>query len=281
MVAELEGLPQAESAWRGVQSEDYLALLSAVDGAVCLTPAGTRDPVIPAAAHERVERSKLVPETTAVARYLFATGTLPPRVAVALQAFLRSHPPFSPGAGGWAFARLGALAQPDDPSLRLAVIRQNGALREWREPSRDVALPYPALCERQAAVDAYQARAHDASAQPLARFLRATPFDAAVSDGGLRYAVVGAERDDAAATLLVRLRITNPTGEDKPLPLAGARLAGLDAMPTIDPPAARLDSGKERDLRLTFAGVPDAVAEAAVLVLRRGVELQAYSEDLR
>jgi len=97
----------------------------------------------------------------AVGRYLLATGQLPPRVAVSLQAFLRSHPPFSPGAAGWAFARLGALVSPDDPSLRLAVLRQNGAQGEWREPSPDANLPWAALCDRQAAVDAYAARAHE------------------------------------------------------------------------------------------------------------------------
>ena len=281
MVADLEALPRAASAWRGVQAEDYLALLSAVDGALCLTPAGAREPILPAAAHERVEREKLVPEAMTLGRYLLATGELPPRVAGALQAFLRSHAPYAPGAAGWAFAHLGAVAQPGDPSLRLAVIRQNGALGGWREPSREGSLPYPALCERQAAVDAYAMRAHDERAAALARFLRATPPELPVDDGGLRYSVVGVERDDAAATLLVRVRVTNPSGEDKTLALETARLAGLVAPPTIDPPAQRLGPGLQRELRLGFAGVTDGVAEAAVLVLRPGVELQAYSEDLR
>jgi eukaryotic-like serine/threonine-protein kinase len=281
MVAELEQLPLAGAATRGVQSEDYLALLSAVDGAICVTRPGARDPVLPPAARDRVERGKLVPETMAVGRYLLATGELPPRVAGSLQAFLRNHAAFTPGAGGWAFARLGAVVEPNDPSRWLAVIRQNGALGGWRDPSPGSALPYATLCERQAAVDALVAHAPDDRARSLARFLRATPPDLPVDDRGLRYSVVSAERDEAAATLLVRLRVTNPSGEDKPLPLAEARLGGFDAAPAIDPPAQRLAPGLVRDLRLTFAGVPDGVAEAAVLVLRPGVELQAYSEDLR
>jgi serine/threonine protein kinase len=281
MVAELEALPRAASTWRGVQAEDYLAVLSAVDGALCLTPPGAHELVLPGAEHERVEREKLVPETMALGRYFLATGELPPRVAGSLQAFLRSHPPFAPGAVGWAFAHLGAIVQPADPSLRLAVIRQNGAFGDWREPSRDGPLPFPALCERQAAVDAYAASAHDDRAKALTRFLRATPPELPVDDGGLRYSVVNAERDEAAATLLVRVRVTNPSAEDRPLVLDGARLAGLDAAPTIDPPAPRLGATLQRDLRLRFAGVTDAVAEAAVLILRPGVELQAYSEDLQ
>ncbi|HEY2748613.1 MAG TPA: serine/threonine-protein kinase [Polyangia bacterium] len=282
MVAELEALPQAEAAWRGVQSEDYLAILSAVDGAVCATPAGAREPVLPPMARERVEKQALTKETLAVGHYLLATGALPPRVAGSLQAFLRTHPPFAPGASGWAVARLGALVSPDHAGARLAVIRQNGALGGWRDPPREGALPYPALCERQAAVDAYAARAHnDERAAALVRYQRATPPNLPVDDGGFRYVVIAAERDEPAATLTVHLRVTNTRGEEAPLALAGARLAGLGAAPAIDPPADRLGAGQERELRLGFSGVTDAVAEAAVLVVRAGVELQAYSEDLR
>jgi hypothetical protein len=284
MVAELEALPRAASAWRGVQSEDYLALLSAVDGALCLTPAGQHDLVIPGEEHARLEREKLVPEAMAVGRYLLATGELPPRVTVSLQAFLRSHAPFSTRAPSWAFARLGALVSPDDAALRRAVIQENGALSDWREPSPEPQ-PFAALCERQAAVDAYLAKARDpddvARAKALQRYLKATPFDMPVVDGGLRFVVTDSERDEAAATILVRVRVTNPTGEDKSIALGNARLAGLDAAPAIDPPAFRLNSGLVRDLRLTFSGVTDAVADAAVLVLKPGIELQAYSEDLR
>jgi serine/threonine protein kinase len=285
MLAELEALPRAASAWRGVPAEDYLAILSAVDGALCLTPAGAKDLVIPGEEHARLEREKLVPEAMAVGRYLLATGELPPRVGVSLQAFLRSHPPFSTHAPEWTFARLGALVSPDDAALRLAVIRENGGVAGWRDPSQEGALPYAALCEREPAVAAYAARAHDPAdvdrAKAMQRYLKATPFDVPVVDGGLRYVVTQSERDDAAATILVRLRVTNPTGEDKSIPLGNARLAGLDAAPTIDPPAFRLNSGLVRELRLTFSGVTDAVADAAVLVLKPGVELQAYAEDLR
>ena len=281
MVAELEALPRANSAWRGVKSEDYLALLSAVDAALCLTPAGAREPIIPGEEHARIEREKLVPEAMALGRYVLVTGELPPRVSVALQAFLRSHPPYLAGAAGWTFAHLAALAQPDRAWLRLAVIRQNGMTGEWRDSSHDPPLPWAALCERQPAVAAYAALAHDDRAQALERFLRATPPDLPADYGGLRFVVTDSERDEAAATLLVRVRVTNPTGEDKPLALGNVRLAGLDTPPTVDPPAPRLRSGLQIDLRLTFAGVTDAVAEAAVLVVAPKIELQAYSEDLQ
>jgi hypothetical protein len=246
-----------------------------------LTPSHANELVIPGEEHVRLEREQLVPEAMAVGRYLLATGELPPRVAVALQAFLRSHPPFSPGASGWTFAHLGALVAPDDPSLRLAVIRQNGAFGEWREPAHNHVRRFAALCERQAAVDAYAARAHDERSLALERFLRAAPADVPATSGGLRFVVTDSERDEAAATLLVRLRVTNPTGEDKPLALGNARLAGLDAAPAVNPPAVSLRSGLQIDLRLSFGGVTDAVAEAAVLVIAPGVELQAYSEDLQ
>jgi hypothetical protein len=283
MVAELEALPRAASTWRGVQAEDYLAVLSAVDGALCLTPAGAHDLVVPGEEHARVQGLRLVPETMALGRYLLATGELPPRVAVSLQAFLRSHAAWAPGASGWAVARLGALVLPDDAAQRLAVIRQNGALAGWRELSHDAAAPYAELCERQAAVEAYAKRepAGGGRAAALQRYLRATPLELAVDEGGLRYAVIGAERDEAAATLLVRVRITNPGGEDRALALDKLRLAGLDAPPSVDPPAPRLRPGLVQDVRLNFAGVSDAVAEAALLVLRPGLELQAYSEVLR
>jgi eukaryotic-like serine/threonine-protein kinase len=287
MIAELEALPLANATTRGVQAEDYLAILSAFDAALCLTPAGAREPVVPGEEHARIERLKVVPETMALGRYVLATGELPPRVAGSLQVFLKSHPAFAAGATGWSVARLATLVAPDDPAIRLAVLRENGALADWRATSTtDGPQPFAALCERQAAVDAYAASArghgeHEARAKALARFLRATPTELPVDDAGLRYAVVDAERDEPAATLKVTLRVTNTSAEDKPLELGGARLGGLDAAPTIDPPAPRLGRGLVRDLRLTFAGVTDAVAEAAVLVLKPGVELQAYSEDLQ
>ena len=75
--------------------------------------------------------------------------------------------------------------------------------------------------------------------------------------------------------------MTNPGGDDKPLALDKLRLGGLDAAPAVDPPAPRLGPGLVRDVRVTFAGVTDAVAEAALLIVRPGLEMQAYSEVLR
>src|SRR6201999_74939 len=113
--AELEALPRAGSTTRGVPTEDYLALLSAVDSAICLTPAGARVPILPAQSRTRVDAEQLTSETTALGRYLFTVGELPPKVTGALGLFLHSHPAFSTGVPNWNAARLAALAQPDDP----------------------------------------------------------------------------------------------------------------------------------------------------------------------
>jgi serine/threonine protein kinase len=284
LAVELEALPRAESTWRGVASEDFLAILSALDAALCATPAGAREPLLPAAARARVEAERLLPETMAVGRYLFTVGELPPKVAVALQAFLRSHAAWAPAGGSglsWSLARLGVLVAPGDAKARLDVIRQNGALAAWREPGRDRALPFAELCERAAAVEAYATRAPGPRAEALRRFQRATPPELPADDAGLRYTVSGAERDEAAGTLLVHLKLTNTASDDKPLPLAQLRLAGLETAPSVDPPAAHLGPGQVRELRLGFSGLTDDIAEAAVLVVRPGVELQAYSEALR
>lgn len=120
-----------------------------------------------------------------------------------------------------------------------------------------------------------------ARAAPLERFLAATPVDEARDLDALRFQVFGAARDEAAATLEVRLRVTNPGAAEQPLALDGVRIAGLAAAPAVDPPASRLPAGTVRELKLTFAGLSDAIAEAAVLELRPGVQLQAYSELLR
>jgi hypothetical protein len=274
LIAELEGLPQAAAAWRGVPSGDYLDILSAVDASVC-----THE--IPGEALARVNARLLGPETRAVARYLERAGSLPPRVALSLEAFLRSHPAYSPGSpgAGWAMARLAARLWPNDARWARALIHQNGALAAWRPPGSTGALAD--LCEREAAVNRYRALEPGAHAERYLRFLHATPADLPLDAGGLRWVLLSAERDEAAATLTVRLRLTNPGADERPLALEELRLFGADAAPTVDPPAPRLSAGMVREIRVSFSGVSDAVAEAAVLLVRPGAELQAYSEDLR
>jgi hypothetical protein len=283
--AELEALPRAGSTWRGVPAEDYVTVLSAVDAALCLTPQGATEPIVPAPLRARVDAQQLWPETRAVAHYLDAAGELPPKVAGSLQAFVRTHPAWAPGAAGWSLARVAALARPDDATLQLALIRQNGALGLWRSERGGETLPHPDLCERSAAVHRYAAMAPGPRAQMLERFLAALPPELPADADGLRYTLGGAERDDAAATLLLRLRVTNSGDDDKTLELASLRLVGLDAAPEIDPPAQRLGPGLSRDVRLTFANISDELAEAAVLIVPRApgqhVDLQAYSEDLK
>jgi hypothetical protein len=163
------------------------------------------------------------------------------------------------------------------------LVRENGALRRWREspPPGKPPVRFADLCERQPLVSRLAARVPGAFAAALTRYLAAPPVDQSVDDGGLRFCVTGAERDEAAATLTVRLRVTNPGAEERELALGNLRLSGVADGPQIDPPVARLGSGLVRELRLAFSTVPDAAADAAVLILRPGLELAAYSEVLR
>jgi Protein kinase domain len=286
LLASLEALPQAEAAWRGVPSEDYLAIVSAAEASLCATPAGTREPSLPADVLDRLERRKVTGEARALARYLLLTGELPERVGLSLHAFLRGRPAFSPGAGGWAVAGLATLVEPDDAHHLEELLRENGALGRWREtaPLRPPGRPparFADICERPAAVARLAARVPGPLSLSLARYLAALPVEQSVDEGGLRFAVIGAERDEAEATLVVRLRVTNPGAEERALPVEATRLSGLSAPPLVDPPGARLGAGLVREVRLQFSSVPDAVADAAVLILRPGLELQAYSEVLR
>jgi hypothetical protein len=198
-------------------------------------------------------------------------------VATALRAFLRAHPPFAVDPPSWSFARLAVLVETTEPRWRLALLKQNGALAAWRSAGGGA---FAELCEREPAVERYRALA-PAAGEPFARWLRATPADLPLEAAGVRWVLIAAERDEAAATLTVRLRVTNPGSDERPLGLDQLRLAGLANAPVVDPPAQALRGGLVRELRLTFSAVPDAVAEAAVLVVRPGAELQAYSEDLR
>jgi hypothetical protein len=283
LLAALEALPQAEAAWRGVPSEDYLAILSAVDASLCATAAGSVEPTFPVDAADRLERRRLTPEARAVARYLLTIGALPDRVGLSLRVFLRGRPAFSPGPSGWSVAGLATLLFPDEARYFTDLVRQNGALRRWRDtpPVAATAPRFATVCDRRTVVGELGRRSAGPLAEALRRYLAATPVDLPLDDHGLRYAVVGAERDEAAATLEVRLRVTNPGADERPLALDRLRLFGLDGAPTVDPPAPRLGAGLVRELRLTFTGVTDVVAEATVLVVGPGAELDAYSEDLR
>jgi serine/threonine-protein kinase len=284
LIGELEALPQASATWRGVASEDYLALLSAVEATVCAPPSASGDPAFPPDVVERLERKRLRPEATAVARYLRAAGELPPRVAQSLRTFLRARPAYSPGAGGWALAEL-ALRTQAEPRFYADLLRENGALRRWRDRRADEPTPAgdAALCDRESVVARLAAAEPGPRAQALTRFLVATPLETPRDADGLRWQVLSAERDEAAGTIDVRVRVTNSGAADHPLALDQARLDGAQAAqaPTIDPPTASVPPGQGRELTLRFAGATDALAEAAVLVLAPGVELQAYSEDLR
>jgi hypothetical protein len=266
-----------------VPAEDYLAILSAVDGALCLPNAP--EPSFPPAALARLQPLRIEPEARALARYLLATGELPPEVRDPFLAFLAHHPAFSPGEPGWAVAHLAALVEPHRASHLLDLMRESSALGRWRAPA-DPPLegPFAVLCDRQAVVARYAALAPGARAEILQKFLGATPIDAPLESGGLRYTVTGAARDEAAGKLAVELRVVNPGGGAAPLSLDRARLIGQSGAlgpAAITPAPGELPGGISRDFELTFTGATDAACEAALLELAPGATLQAYSELLR
>jgi hypothetical protein len=120
-----------------------------------------------------------------------------------------------------------------------------------------------------------------ARVEALRRYLAAGAFVAPRVVGGVRYTVFAAERDEAAGAIVLRVRAANAGAEPRPVALAAARLSGVDAAPSVDPAPEPLAPGAVREHVLRFSGAGDRVAEAAVLTLAPGVELQAYAEDLR
>jgi hypothetical protein len=279
LLAELTALPQEGATRRGVPNEDYLALLSAVDATLC---AGG-EPSFPPDAAARLQPFRLEPEAKALARYVLTAGELPPQAAGALGAFLARHEAYAPGPPAYGFAGLAVRLDPTRGAHWLSLLRENSALHRWRDRAPGAPAPsgFAQLCDRQLVLERYQALDGGPRAQALTRFAKAAPLEAPLDDAGLRWVVLGAERDDAAATLDLRVRVTNPSAEEHALELALARLGSGGDAPAVDPPADKLGPGLVRELRLRFAGVTDQAAEAAVLVLRPGVELQAYSELLR
>jgi serine/threonine protein kinase len=282
LLSELKALPQESATRRGVAVEDYLALLSAVDGALCAS-GDAAQPTFPPDAVARLQPLRLEPEARALARYVLAAGEPPPEVTGPLRAFLSRSPAFSLGPPSWAMGAL-AFALESTPAHTLDLMRENSALHRWRDRAVDAPAPtgFAALCDRASLVDRYVQAAPGPRAEGLRRFLAATPPDAAMNVEGLRLQVTGAARDEAAATLEVRLRVTNPGADEKSLGLLSqARLFGSTAAPTIDPPAVALPGGATRELKLTFPRFGDEAAEVAVLVVGPGRELAAYSELLR
>jgi serine/threonine protein kinase len=288
LIAALEALPQAEAAWRGVEAADYLAILSAVDAALCAPSSGESGfppEVAPALAQRR-----LTDEAKAVLGFWRVTGELPPRVATSLHAFLRTRPAYAQGSelsGGWALAGLAARIEPDEPRHRLDLLRQMSMLRRWRPETIDAgsgASSHDAsLCERRASVASLATMFPSPRAAALKRYVEAAPVGTPAVAFGIKYVVVGAERDPGAARLDLTLRIENPTAADAPLSFDRARLYGAEesGTPTVTPSIARIAAGQLAEVRLRFAGITDMLAEAAVLGLGPSLELAAYSEVLR
>jgi serine/threonine protein kinase len=279
LASELTALPLENATRRGVPNEDYEAVLSAVDGALC----SSANPAEPQFAPETVQRLvplRLEPEARALARYLLAAGELPPEVDGPYRSFLGRNPAFAPGPPSWSMAALASVTAPS-PERFVDLMRQNTALKRWHDHPPDPTVRFGWLCDRASVVDAYAKLAPGARTAALRRFLSATPSEAAANVAGLRAQLTGDERDEAAGTLKLTVRLTNPSAGEKTLNLADARLSGVDDPPQVAPPPSPLAPGGSRDVTLTFPRVTDAAAEAAVLVLGPGAELQAHSELLK
>jgi hypothetical protein len=268
LIAELEKTALASAAWRGVPAADFLAILGAVDASVCAAPGDDGAPPFPPEAQRALEAQHLTSEARAVARYLHATGELPPRVAASLVSFLRQRNAFAPRE--WRLARLAAIVEPEAPRHLVDLLRQaDGA---WPEGGAGP------LCVAREAVERL------AALEPNGRFARwidAAPIDTPRDVDGLRLELTASVRDEAAATLEVQLRVTNLGGAPRAIDLGAVRLDELDAAPTVESGKASLGPGESVDVRLTFGGVTDAVAEAATLRWPSGARLQAYSSLVR
>ena len=289
-LAAIAATPRAEVTRLGVAtSPEYRAVMSAVDGALCATPPGRDEPQFPADVEAPLRRLQLTAEATALARYVIAFGELPADVSGALSSLVGKHPAFVPGPEGYSMAALASLIDPASPRFALELVRQQGALGRFRDPAapsvtRDnsAATARSALCERKAAVARLVRLAPDEPlARALDRYVKATPKGVSVDDRGLRFTVTGAERDRASATLVMEMKVTNPSGVTFPVRLAETRLAGLVAPPNLEPDLPDLPAASWRTVRLTFTAVDEIRADGAVLVVRPGLEFQAYSEVLR
>jgi hypothetical protein len=282
LLTELRALPQEGATRRGVATEDYAALLSAVDGALCAS-SDPAQPVFPPDAAARLAPLRLEPEARALARYVLAAGELPADAAGPLRAFLSHNPAYAPlNRPSWAIGALAVLSAPT-PAHWLDLMRENTSLHRWREraPGAPVPSGLAALCDRAAVLDAYAFYKPGPRVDLLRRFLAAPREETPIDVDGVRVQLIGADRDEAAATLTVHLRATNAGAAERPLPLAGARLSGSDLQPTVNPPATSLPAGATRDFELGFGRFTDEAAEAAILVLPPGHELGVYSELLK
>jgi len=256
-----EVLPRAEVAWRGVATADYLALLSSVDAAL-----GGRDD-----RSDEVARLRLEPVRDALVAYVRTSGGLPPRVAAALRSFLRERPAYSPGAEGWSLARLAILVEPTASRHFVDMLRQ-----QIEKPETvDGGTPYSraATVRRLAVLDGVRGEA-------LLRYLDAPAVETPVDVDGLRYQILGAVRDEAAATIEVRLKVVNLGAAPRAISLHHLRLAELERGPTVEPALDTLAAGQTAEARLGFAEVTDRVAEATSLTLPNGRFLAVYSELL-
>jgi hypothetical protein len=237
---------------RGVESTDYAAFLTGLDGALgqlILDGDGrpTPSPPLSPATQALVGRAGVDEAVAATLETVRRSGELPPDVRSALRSFLaggaavattdglrrgRRMPPFAaPGLALWL--------EPQSRAHLVELALANDALGRWCEPPPAPARHFaPVLCERGALIATLRARdPRDAVAEALERWDRAGN-EVAAGDGKVALASAGyapTERDEE-----LELRVTlAATGRDLPAASALVVLA-----PGLAPAPAREVAGQ-------------------------------------
>jgi serine/threonine protein kinase len=232
---------------RGVLSEDFLVLASAVNeafgGATASGPGPLSDEL-----GRRVAASQLVREVQAATGCLFEAGALPPGFRAALENFLRRNDAFSAGAVHYDVTALSVLISPSEPQRWVDLISANAAFQSWREQD---GLINPALRRRQAAIERLAALdANHSLVKAARRFGAAAPKGQL---GGLELEALSGQRS-GPEELTLRLRAHNPGAQ--PLVVAAQRLAPADGqgnLRVLETPEVTLAPGETRELELRCA----------------------------
>jgi hypothetical protein len=254
---ELDATPQgALVSRRGVLSDDFVVLLTAIDDAFAnATPAG------PGPVREDVERrltaAQLGREAHAATSCLFQAGALPSGLKSALEAFLRRNDPYRLTPPVYDVTALAALLEPRNSARAAAVLRAGGQFRTWRDGG---GLLNPALRDRQAALRRLaELQPEDPLVRASTRYLQATD---AAPEGSVAVEILSVRPIDSELVVAARVR----NGSDRALPLSPAltTLAGSGAprAPSELPPEP-LSPGETRDVELRY---PAGLDEPLVFV---------------
>jgi hypothetical protein len=145
----LDATPQgAMVSRRGVLSEDFVALATAINDAFAAATPGGPGPVREGVV-QRLEAAQLTREAEAATSCLFTAGAMPSGFRAALENFLRRNDAFRDAAPAYDVTALAVLLAPDDPRAAEALVRAGDHFQTWREGET---LVNPPLRERAAAI---------------------------------------------------------------------------------------------------------------------------------